>query len=193
MTDDPALEGRNVAEAAAEKGLDPKEYLMDLLAGEQNFTLWSGGPQRGDFTMDNHTEIIRSNPYVSAGSDEILGDPEHPLDWYELLRRGAMPAFIQGNIARGMALEEVIRRNTSLVADHFGIEGRGRVEEGAYADIAVLDLDTYRFPTVDEIDYRQPNTVAEGVRDVICNGVFVRRDGKSNRAFAGRVLLRGGK
>lgn len=190
-TQDPALEGRTVAELAAERHMDSKEFLLDLLASDEDFTLWAGGAKRSDFTMENHTRSIRENPYVCAGSDEILGDPEFPFDWYELLRRGAMPLFIKGNLARGMALEEVIRRNTSMVARHFGIKDRGELTPGFFADVAVVDLTQYSFPDADHVDYNKPLTVASGVEQLFVNGRRTVIDGEVQRTFAGRVLLRG--
>ncbi len=188
MTGDPAIDGRSVVELAEIAGKDAKEYLLDLLAGERDFVLWCGGTGRKDFAMESHVESIRNNPYVCAGSDEILGDPELPCDWYELLRRGAMPNFIQGYRRMGMPLEEIIRRNTSMVADHFDITDRGRLAPGRFADVAVIDLESYAFPSEDEITPLKPLAMASGVDCVLVNGVPVLQNGEALQAFSGRVL-----
>ena len=191
MTGDPAMDGKSVAELAAAAGTDAKEYLLDLLAGEQDFVLWCGGTGRKDFAMEQHVDSIRANPYVCAGSDEILGDPELPYDWYELLRRGAMPAFIQGYRRMGVPLPEIIRRNTSMVADHFDIKERGRLLPGQFADVAVIDLEQYRFPTAQEIHPLKPLTMATGVDYLFVNGSPAVDNQTIQKPMAGRVLRHG--
>lgn len=188
MTNDPALEGKSIAELAEAAGQDPKEYLLDLLAGEKDFVLWCGGTGRKDFAMEGHVAGIRQNPYVCAGSDEILGDPELPYDWYELLRRGAMPNFIQGYLKMGMPLTEIIRRNTSMVADHFDIRDRGRLLPGQYADVAVIDLSRYAFPSDTEISPTRPLAMANGVEQLFINGAQAVENGQVQKPMAGRVL-----
>ncbi len=37
---------------------------------------------------------------------------------------------------------EIVRRNTPLVAEHFA-QGRGQAGPGAWADVAVIDLESY--------------------------------------------------
>lgn len=191
MTDDPALEGKTVAEAAGDQ--DPKEFLLDLLASDQNFVLWAGGANRPDFSMKSHTPEMRANPYVCAGSDEILGDPEMPYDWYELRRRGAMPIFIQEYLKQGMPIEEVIRRNTSMVADHFDIVDRGRLQAGKFADVAVIDMERYHYPNYENPDCRNATCVAEGVENMFVNGIATVQDGKVLKNMPGRVLRHASK
>lgn len=188
MTGNPSMDGKSIAELAEQAGQDPKEYLLYLLAGDTDFVLWCGGGGRTDFSMDSHVEAIRSNPYVCAGSDEILGDPDLPFDWYELLRRGAMPNFIQGYSKMGMPLEEIIRRNTSMVADHFDISNRGRLQAGDFADIAVIDLEQYRFPSEEEISPLQPLAMASGVEHLFVNGTPVLYNGQPLSNMPGKVL-----
>jgi len=43
-------------------------------------------------------------------------------------------------------IEEAIRRLTSDTADLFGLEGRGRLQPGAFADVNVIDLDALHLP-----------------------------------------------
>jgi N-acyl-D-aspartate/D-glutamate deacylase len=188
LSEDPALEGRSVQDIAAERGQDPDECMLDLLGDDKKYIFWLGGPVRKDFPEGGHADSIVNNPYVSVGTDEILGDPEDPYDWYELQRRGGFPIFMQMYRQKGVAVEEIVRRNTSMVAQHFGIERRGQLAEGNYADVAVIDLDRYSFPSPQEVDYRKPLTVAEGVVHVVVNGQAVIDSGELVSVFPGRVL-----
>ena len=98
------------------------------------------------------------------------------------------PIFMQMYRQKGVPVEEIVRRNTSLVARHFGIERRGEIRPGFFADLAVIDLECYHFPTPLEIDYRKPLTMAEGVETVIVNGQKVIDAGELIPAYPGRVL-----
>ncbi len=188
LSEDPALEGRSVKAIAEERGLDPDECMLDLLGDDKQYGFWLGGPVRKDFPEGGHADFIVNNPYVSVGTDEILGDPEDPYDWYELQRRGGFPIFMQMYRQKGVPVEEIIRRNTSLVAHHFGIDRRGELAEGYFADLAVIDLENYRFPSPQEIDYRKPLTMAEGVVNLVVNGQEVIDAGELVLVYPGRVL-----
>ena len=95
---------------------------------------------------------------------------------------------ISSCLRMGMPLEEIIRRNTAMVADHFDITDRGRLEPGKFADLAVIDLESYAFPSEDEITPLKPLAMASGVDCVLVNGVPVLKNGEALQAFSGRVL-----
>ncbi len=188
LSDDPEIEYKSVLEIAQMRNQDPDEVMLDLIGDDNNYVFWLGGPSREDFPMEGHCAEIVKNPYVSVGSDEILGDIEDPFDWYELQRRGAFPIFTNMYLDKGVAIEEIVRRNTSMVAEHFGLEGRGVLAEGNFADISVIDLENYSFPTPAEVDYKKPETTASGVSLVFVNGVLTLKDNETLRSYAGKVL-----
>ena len=186
---DASLENRCVSDIARERGTDPEECILDLIGDDNVCTFWLGGPSRADFPVEGHSAQILHNPYVCTGSDHVMGDGAvDPFDWYELQRIGAQPIFIKACLAKGVSLEETIRRNTSMVAEHFGIKDRGVLREGFYADIAVIDLDRYDYPEPDQMHYKTPDMRAEGVEYVLVNGVVTLREGEALRSCAGRVL-----
>ena len=190
-TGDPAIEGKSIAAIAEERGYeDPKELLLDLLADEnEKYTFWLGGPSRHDFPWATHPESIRNNPLVMVGSDIIFGEPWDPGSWYELQRRGGFVHFLQSYRAAGVPVEEIVRRNTSMAANMFRLFDRGVLRPGMIADIAVIDLDAYRFPAPDEIDYSDPEVCAEGVDTVLVNGQVALDGGEVQPAYAGEVIL----
>ena len=77
---------------------------------------------------------------------------------------------------------------TSLPAALFGLEGRGRIEVGAHADLVLFDHETI----VDRATYEHPFIPPDGIRDCFVNGTAVMRDGGYTGARPGRVL-RGGR
>jgi len=190
LSEDPHLEGRSVKDIAAERNQDPDETMLDLLADDKKYVFWLGGPSRADFPAEGHCKTIVENPYVCVGTDEIMGDIEDPYDWYELQRRGGFPIFMKMYLSKNVPVEEIVRRNTSMVARHFGIKERGELKEGYYADISIIDLDAYSYPSPQEVDYRKPLTMASGVDTVLVNGKAALEKGEVKKPFAGKVLTR---
>ena len=74
---------------------------------------------------------------------------------------------------------------TSLPADRFGLADRGRIAEGAFADLVLFDPAT----VTDTATFEAPHAYPTGIDAVIVNG-RVAWDGE-NRERAGRVLHRG--
>jgi len=190
-SDIPEYEYRSVKEIAEEKGVDVDEFLCDLLADDNDYTFWLGGVARADFPNVPHAKSIMENPYVCVGSDELMGGPEDMGGWYELERRGSFANFFNMYKNAGVPVEEIIRRNTSMIADNMGIAGRGRIAVGNWADIAIMDVENFTYPEPEKVDYRNPNTMAEGVSTVLVNGVVVMEDGKVEFKRAGKLLRHG--
>jgi N-acyl-D-amino-acid deacylase len=84
------------------------------------------------------------------------------------------------------SLEAAVHKMTGLTAKNFGLEDRGVLKEGAFADLTLFDADR-----VDEAaTYEAPTAPARGIDAVIVNGKVVWRDGRSTGARPGRVLAR---
>jgi N-acyl-D-amino-acid deacylase len=127
--------------------------------------------------------IMRAT-FTMASSDGGLvpvgaGHP-HPRDYGAFARR--LGVYVRERHV--VSLEFAIRSMTSLPAAVFGIKDRGVIRPGAFADLVVFDADTIR----DAATYAEPQTLAEGVSDVLVNGVPVRLDGRFTDALPGRVL-----
>ena len=90
---------------------------------------------------------------------------------------------------RVISLPEAIRKLTSLPAQTLGIERRGVIKEGSFADIVVFDPQTIR----DRATFDKPHQYAAGVNYVLVNGQVVLDNGRHTGARAGRVLWGPGK
>ena len=127
-------------------------------------------------------------PWVAFGSDGGSMSPEGVF-----LKSSTHPRAY-GNFARllGMyvrerkviTLEEAIRRLTSLPATNLGLDGRGSLKEGMFADVVVFDPATIQ----DNATFEVPHQFAIGVRDVFVNGVHVLKNGEHTGAKPGRAL-----
>lgn len=132
-------------------------------------------------------------PWVSFGSDAASIAPEEPfLEDVPHPRTYGTFARILGRYVREerlIDLREAVRRLTSLPAETLGLDRRGRLKPGWYADITVFDPETI----ADRATYRDPHRYALGVKDVIVNGRVVLRDGEHAGVFPGRALSGPGK
>jgi dihydroorotase/N-acyl-D-amino-acid deacylase len=83
-----------------------------------------------------------------------------------------------------ITLEFAIRKMTSLAAQRMGINDRGLLKPGMFADITVFDPTTI----IDRSTYENPSQIATGVSYVIVNGVPVVDGGQITAALPGRAL-----
>ena len=65
-----------------------------------------------------------------------------------------------------MTLESMVQRMTDNAARRFGLTGRGRLEEGYFADVVVFDADRI----IDTATYDDPQQYPAGIPFVVVNG-----------------------
>jgi N-acyl-D-aspartate/D-glutamate deacylase len=78
---------------------------------------------------------------------------------------------------------------TSLNADKIGIQGRGRLRAGNWADITVFDANR----VIDRATYENPHQYPVGIEYVIVNGVVTIDQEQHTGALAGHVIYGPGK
>jgi N-acyl-D-aspartate/D-glutamate deacylase len=99
------------------------------------------------------------------------------------------PNYLVKTVREGkiMDLPEAIRKATSLPASIIGIEDRGLLKEGFFADIQILDWENLCV----HHDFLHPNKGADGIRFVFVNGQIACEDKAIMNTRAGRVLRKG--
>ncbi|HZN02869.1 MAG TPA: amidohydrolase family protein, partial [Candidatus Polarisedimenticolia bacterium] len=177
------LQGKRLAEVAWERKKDWPEVVMDLILEDRTRV----GVAFFLMSEDNVRRQIQL-PWVSFGSDAASMSPEGVF-----LKSSAHPRAY-GNFARLLghyvreekliSLEEAVRRLTGLPATNLGLDRRGFLKEGQFADVAVFDPATI----VDRATFDKPHQYAEGVHHVLVNGVPVLKDGRHTDALPGRAL-----
>lgn len=126
---------------------------------------------------------------VLAFEDAMIGSDGLPHDTHPHPRLWGTFPRVLGYYARDeqlFPLEQAVRRMTSVPASVFGLENRGTLREGAYADLVVFDPEA----VIDAASFESPAVVSPGIEMVMVNGRPVWRDGAVTDARPGRVLSR---
>ena len=129
-----------------------------------------------------------SLPYAMIGSDSsarsMSGIPydgkPHPRGF------GSFPRFLGKYVRdeRLMSMSEAIYKITMLPAKIFGIQKRGIIKKGAFADIVVFDPARI----IDRATFDKPFLKSEGIHYVVINGTPVVWKGKFTGAAGGKIL-----
>jgi N-acyl-D-amino-acid deacylase len=177
------LTGKTVAEVAEMRGTSPEETVMDLVIQDDS--------RVGCVFFTMSEDNIRTKiaiPWVSFGSDGAALAPEGVfLDSQPHPRAYGNFARLLGKYVRDegiIPLEEAIRKLTSLPASNLGIDDRGRLAPGYFADVVVFDPATI----ADNATFQKPHQLASGVLHVFINGEQVVKDGEHTGALPGRVV-----
>jgi N-acyl-D-amino-acid deacylase len=83
-----------------------------------------------------------------------------------------------------MDLSKAINKITLLPALTFGLEKRGLIKEGYYADITVFDYEKI----IDTATFKEPYRKPEGIAYVFVNGTLAFKEGEFTGSLSGRVL-----
>jgi len=182
------LIGKTLAEVSKMRGTSPEETIMDLVLEDRSRV----GTIYFLMSEDNIKKQIKL-PFVSFGSDAASMATEGVF-----LKNSAHPRAY-GNFARLLgkyvreekviSLAEAVRRLSGLPATNLGLEGRGFLEKGMFADIVIFDPNTI----ADRATFEKPHQYAIGVRDVFVNGAQVLKNGEHTGAKPGRAVWGPGK
>ncbi len=181
----PELAGKTLHDWALAEGLEPNaENGAELVI--------QGQLHRGAkciFHAINEEDVMRimQHPQTMIASDGRLnelgkGHP-HPRAY------GTFPRVL-GHYSRDkkvLPLETAIYKMTGLPARNFGIEKRGVIEEGSFADITIFDAEKI----IDKSTFEEPHQYPEGIYYVLVNGIVVIDDGEYNGFRMGKTLRKG--
>jgi N-acyl-D-amino-acid deacylase len=175
------LEGLRLDSLARLRGRNWVETVMDL-------TLEEEGRLGSLFFMAQEENLVLQmrQPWIKFGTDAGGFDPDSATRLTHPRAYGTFPRILGHYVReqRVMPLEEAIRKMSSAVASRLGIQSRGVLREGMYADIVVFDPET----VIDNATYEEPHRLSTGIRDVLVNGVPVVRNGAHTGAKPGRVV-----
>src|SRR5213080_2989019 len=183
-----SLTGKSLAEVAKRRGKDPIETIMDLISEDESRigTVY--------FLMsEENVKKELAKPWISFGSDEASQVPEgvflksnpHPRAYGNFAR-------VLGKYTRDekvITLPGAVRRLSALPATNLGLDHRGFIQDGMFADVVVFDPATI----ADRATFDKPHQYAVGMKRVFVNGVQVLKDGDHTGAKPGQALAGPGK
>ena len=175
--------GQTLAEVAVERGTSVSDTAMDLVVED-------GSRVQVVYFLMSEENVARQIglPWVSYCSDAgsyasegiFLNSSTHPRAYGNFAR--LLGRYVREE--RIIALEEAIRKLTSLPAGNLRIRDRGQLTAGYFADVVVFDPAKIQ----DHATYEDPHQYATGIVHVWVNGTQVLRDGEHTGATPGRVV-----
>ena len=181
-------EGKSIEQISKTLNKKPTDVVFDLLKEE-------GGSVPAVYFLMSEEDVRTAlqTPWVSIGSDGtavrpdgILGKGKPHPRWY-----GTFPRVL-GKYVREekvLALEEAVKKMTSLNAVKLGIEDRGLLKAGKKADVTIFSAER----VIDKATFENPHQYPEGIEYVIVNGTPVIEKGQHLGSKPGRVLYGKGK
>ena len=180
---DPQYTGKTLREIADMRNESPVDALI-WLQQHGDIRRSGGGGFRALDTDDTDVDHFIKQDYMAYVTDggNIVPDVGYPHPRYY----GIFPRFIRRYVFDRpvIKLPHVIRGMTSLAAQITGLQDRGLLQAGYYADVNVFDPITIS----DRATYMNPHQYSTGFRYVLINGTFVVDDGERTGALPGKVL-----
>jgi N-acyl-D-aspartate/D-glutamate deacylase len=176
----PHWEGKSMDALAAEMNCTPETAAARILEAEPGATVVL------HVMSEDDVRTVMRHPSTMIGSDGIptLEGKPHPRLYGTFAR-------VLGLYARDLglfSLAEAVYRMTGFPAAKFGLQGRGLLRPGAYADLVLFDPQRI----IDRGTFEKPHQFPAGIAAVFVNGVLSARNGQPANALAGRVLRRAG-
>lgn len=174
----PDWAGKSVKEIADQEGVD----AIDLVLRIQR----DGGASVVNFSLcEEDVRYVMTVPWVATASDgsAIFPNPNlspHPRSFGTFARK-------IGHYARDekvLSMAQAIRSATGLPADVLGVDDRGYLRAGAYADVVVFDPPTF----IDRATFEDSQQYATGVKHLFIAGKPALEDGKPGEALYGRSI-----
>ena len=186
LFDKPLPPYRSIAELAKEANKDPLELIIDL-------------------ALEKHLKQFFIQPIVNEDQDIVLGMMRHPRSVVTFSDSGAhvsqiMDSSIQTHLLghwvrerQALTLEYAIRKITYELASFWGLQGRGMIREGNFADFAIFDPETIS-PTMPTLEYDLPagerrlKQKSVGIKATIVNGQVLMRNNEHSGALPGKLI-----
>ena len=175
-----AYEGKTLAAIGQMEGRSPALSFVDMVCQDDP-------PMAVFFLQDmDVVRALTARDFMITASDgwtvpKGMSHP-HPRVY------GTFPRKLRRFVLEGklMPLSRAIRSMTSLPAEKFAIRGRGKIAPGAYADIAVIDLEGI----ADHATYIDPHQYSSGIETLVVNGVVAIDKGRATGERNGYTLRR---
>ncbi len=141
----------------------------------------SGGARIASFNMNPYDlENFMTRPWVMTSSDGTKGHPRKFASYPEKYKKYVIEKHL-------LSVESFVHKSSGGVAKIFGIEQRGELKQGYYADVIIINPKRF----TPKADFSKPDVLSEGVEFVWVNGKLVIENSNYNNRLEGKVLLKG--
>jgi N-acyl-D-amino-acid deacylase len=174
----PGYQGKTIREIAESEGRDPADVFVDLVMADMAALgmVFEMNPAINEEIMDEDFVFTASDGYTS-GPGFIVPHPRAFGTFPHKLRTFVLEE-------KRMNLTAAIRSMTSAPAEKFHMNGRGRIAEGYYADIVVINLSTFS----DRSTYKQPGLYPTGLDYLLVNGEVSMEKGNATGKTGGMAI-----
>lgn len=177
------FEGKTVREIAEMEGYSEIEVILNLLMKERGaiFAIFFNMSEEiQDMIMKHPCAMIGSDGKILSTQGVLSEGKPHPRNF------GAFPRVIARSVRerRILGLSEAIRKMTSFPARRFGINYRGLLKEGIFADIVIFDFECVN----DLATFSDPKQYPVGIEYVIVNGRITVYRGNHTGIRAGIII-----
>jgi N-acyl-D-aspartate/D-glutamate deacylase len=187
-----SLVGRNIGEIAAERGVTPWNALCDIAIADDLETSF------GHPSIDEPDENWEARLKVWRDKRAVIGasDAGAHLDMFfsaDFATKMLEEAVVKRHL---LPLEEAVNLLTAVPADLYFLRDRGRLAEGAYADVIVFDEQSIASSPMEmrtDLPAGASRLYAEatGIDHVLCNGAEIVSHGEFTDARPGTILRSG--
>ena len=169
------------------EGKTPADCFVDIVAKDPDV------PAPYAYSNEINGDIkdgIIPGDHIFMSSDGLASSEDretpivHPRTFDNATR--VLTEFVLPAEGARMDLPSAIRKMTSLPADKFKLRERGRIEEGYFADIVVINREKLK----SNATWEHENRYSEGVEYSLVNGVLAIENGKATDQRAGKILRR---
>lgn len=177
-------EGKTISEIAAIRNQEISQTLIDLIALAEKFRkenpAYPGTVEAlaGKAMTDKDVQTFMQWPHTNICSDGATGG--HPRGFGAFTR-------VLGKYVREqkiLSLESAIHKMTGLSAFHTGINKRGLVMVGYFADLVLLDPEK----VADRSDLNNGKILSDGIEQVWINGISTYAAKQSTFQYPGKLL-----
>ena len=185
-------QGRLIGDIAKELGKEPWDTLADIVVDDNlNTVITVPDKGQGDDTWQRRVEVWRDDRAIVGASD--AGAHLDMIDSFSFSTTLLARAVRERNL---MSFEEAVTHLTDRPARLYGLRDRGRLQEGYFADVVVLDPETVG-PGDVYMKFDLPGGAgrvygeAIGIDHVLVNGVPAVENGKILASRPGSLIRSG--
>lgn len=175
--------GKTISELSQTSGISPEETILNLLeVNELQVSIFN------EAISEKNIELLAARDWSAFASDGVgydgnyrsKTDLPHPRS-FGAFCRGLTIFAKEKNI---LSWEKAIFKMAGLPAKILGLNDRGSIKQGNYADLVVFNPETIS----DRATYENPYQFPLGVDYVLINGAIVLKENSLINAGCGRVL-----